>query len=85
MWATRFDPDNCIAVCAYCHFRIHDDPDWEVGLFKERLGEERYQALRLRAHDIQLAKLYKQTKGKGLIAKHFRDCLTNKSLTVFQV
>ena len=40
-----------------------------------RLGIDRYESLRSRAHDVQLAKKYKQTKGKGLIAKHFRECL----------
>jgi hypothetical protein len=74
-WSTRFDPDNCLAACTHCHFRLHEDPDFHHDLMISRLGIDRYESLRSRAHDVQLAKKYKQTKGKGLIAKHFRECL----------
>jgi hypothetical protein len=40
-----------------------------------RLGINRYEALRSRAHDVQLAKKFKQTKGKGKIAKWYRSTL----------
>lgn len=79
-WSTRFDPDNCIAACTSCHYKLHDDPDYHYQFMLNRLGPERYQALRERAHDIDLAKRYKQTKGKGLIAKHYRE-----SISIFSV
>jgi hypothetical protein len=54
---------------------LHEDPDFHHDLMISRLGINRYESLRSRAHDIQLAKKFKQTKGKGKISKWYRSTL----------
>ncbi|MDD5013927.1 MAG: recombination protein NinG [Atribacterota bacterium] len=50
-WITRFDPDNCIALCAWCHTLSPDN--WEADRnseYKEymiqKLGKERFDRLK---------------------------------------
>jgi len=81
-WSVRFDPDNALAACAHCHFMLGDSPDYHTSVFRERLGEERYNALRDRAYDPALAKKYRQTKGVGKIAKWYRECETPQIFVV---
>lgn len=71
-WAVRFDPDNALAACAHCHFRLGSDPDYHRAIFEKRLGD-RYDSLRARAYDSDLAKEYRHTKGKGEIARYYRE------------
>jgi hypothetical protein len=40
---------------------------------EEVMTEDQYQLLIERRNDIGLAKMYRRTKGKGEIAKHYRD------------
>lgn len=49
-YATRFDPDNCCCLCAWCH--IFDKDNWEKDRLKEyegymikKLGKAGYEAL----------------------------------------
>ena len=49
----------------------HEHTDWT----RRKLGEFKYQALIERKNDISLGKLYRKTKGKGEIAKHYREQL----------
>lgn len=46
---TRHDPDNCAALCYGCHSFLDANP-WEKAVFfRERLGDERFDALAARA------------------------------------
>ena len=48
--ATRYHPDNAFALCAACHKEVGDDPGAHYKFAFEKLGEERYEALRVRKH-----------------------------------
>lgn len=48
--ATRFDPDNACALCYGCHSYLDSHPDLKHAFFRERLGDERYEALQLRSN-----------------------------------
>lgn len=68
-WGVRFDPDNAEALCYGCHSHY--------GGTQERMDEvltpAQREILRDKKEDIALAKQYRKTKGRGAIAKHFRD------------
>ena len=58
-WATRYDPKNCIALCAWCH--TFDKDNWEKDRLKEyeaymikKLGKAGFETLK--------AKHYKEIK-----------------------
>lgn len=63
-WGTRFDPDNCDALCYYCHMRWGGDYRANYTEFKKKqLGEKRYNQLILRANsyckkDRKMALMY---------------------------
>ena len=46
---TRFDPDNCDALCFGCHQHFHSNPkeyhDWKL----KQLGEEKFKLLEIKA------------------------------------
>ncbi len=53
--ATRYDPKNCIALCAGCHlyhWEIEKQGDYQE-FMKKWLGEKEYQALKKRAHSTK--------------------------------
>lgn len=52
--STRFDPENCDALCFSCH-KFFDEKDHlaHVEWKKQRLGEERFKMLRIRADSFQ--------------------------------
>lgn len=68
-WGVRFDPMNAESLCYGCHSHVGGTQE----RMDEVLTEPEQQLLRERKEDIALAKLYRKTKGKGVIAKHFRD------------
>lgn len=48
--STRFDPDNCIALCLPCHMEWENLKNYEYKEFMvEWLGEEKYQELEKRS------------------------------------
>lgn len=49
---TRFDPENCIALCFHCHkFKMENEKQGEYkGLMVKWLGQDRYDALEKRAN-----------------------------------
>jgi 5-methylcytosine-specific restriction endonuclease McrA len=47
--ATRFDPENAVAACYGCHQYLDSHPNEKLAFFRERLGEERFDALEARA------------------------------------
>lgn len=70
--ATRFDPENCDALCAYCHQKWGGDYRANYTAFKKRqLGEKQYKALMIRAHcyykkDRKLALMYVKSLLKNI-------------------
>ena len=68
-WSIRFNPMNAEALCYGCHSA--------VGGTKSRtekvMTEAEYGLLNERKNDLRLAKSYRATKGKGEIAKHYRE------------
>lgn len=50
MYRTRFDPENCIALCRSCHnaWEVHQNPEYKAFMIR-RLGQARYDALEKRA------------------------------------
>lgn len=42
---TRFDPDNCDALCFNCHRVVEKDRKMYTAWKRERLGDERFDAL----------------------------------------
>lgn len=72
-WATRFHPDNARALCFGCHAYMGGNPYEHNKWFLEQIGEGMYQILLEMKRDTGLAKMYRQTKGKGELAKHFKS------------
>jgi hypothetical protein len=48
--ATRLDPENACAGCYGCHQYLDSHPNEKLAFFRERLGDERFDALSARAH-----------------------------------
>ena len=68
-WGTRFIGLNAIAACYGCHMK-------EGGNWMQRmLTEDERQLLQEMANDIYRGKEARKTKGKGPIAKHYREQL----------
>lgn len=43
--STRFEPDNCIALCMRCHQHLGENPFEHCSFFLKRLGQERFDSL----------------------------------------
>jgi len=61
--ATRFDPQNCTALCTGCHMHFTAQPAEHHAWQLARMGKKQYDALMVRANsyckkDRKLAKLY---------------------------
>ena len=48
--ATRWDKDNACALCFGCHQYLDSHPNEKLAFFRERLGDEAFDALASRAH-----------------------------------
>jgi len=44
-WATRWEPDNLITLCCYCHIWAHLNPDDFIQFMIDRLGPARHDIL----------------------------------------
>lgn len=75
-WSVRFDPLNASSLCYGCHAFLGGNPEEHRRWFYERLGRVRYEILEERKNDLKLGREMRKTKGKGEIAKHFRNELT---------
>ena len=68
-WGTRFNPSAAEALCYGCHQHygeLKERLDFQLsGLEQELLAERR--------DDLRIAKEYRRSKGKGAIAKHYRE------------
>ena len=61
--AVRFDEDNLVGLCFFCHQHFHENPLEMTKFFKAKLGKEKFEQLRLRAEgvkkvDMAAVKLY---------------------------
>jgi len=72
-WATRFDPDNCFAICYGCHAYLGGHPEEHRRFVEEKIGTGMVQILQERANDTSLGKLSK--KSEAQIRKHYRQQL----------
>lgn len=48
--ATRFDPLNCLSLCASCHLFLDTHPALKEQFWRRVIGDEAFDALTLRAH-----------------------------------
>jgi hypothetical protein len=48
--ATRFDPDNALALCYGCHQFVDSHAEEKRELWVQHIGDERFEALAARAH-----------------------------------
>lgn len=48
--ATRFDPDNALALCYGCHQHLDSHPIEKEAFWRSVIGDERFEALAARAH-----------------------------------
>lgn len=72
-WGTRFDPDNCEALCYGCHSFLEQHPHEHEKRERERLGDTLYEIVREKSQDTGLGRAMRKTKGKGEIARHYRE------------
>lgn len=72
-WSVRLDPDNAEAACYGCHQKLEGSPHDFYLRWMEKLGEGAYQILLEKKNDTNLGKEYRRTKGKGDVAKHYRE------------
>lgn len=82
-WGIRFHPDNAESLCYGCHSLTGGTQD----RIDEVMTHAQQDLLREKMNDIPLAKMYRKTKGRGGIAKHYRDELArieNKETTDFE-
>lgn len=68
-WSIRFDPNNAESLCYGCHSLVGGTEERR----KEVLTDDQIDYLWERKRDTELGKLARKTKGKGEIAKHYRD------------
>lgn len=69
-WATRFDPDNCRALCYGCHSYVGGNPDIHRRDMLEVLGPGLYETLLERSNDSRLGRIVKRSEAE--IAAHYR-------------
>ena len=70
-WATRFDPENCEAICYGCHAYLTANPHKHTARQKEQMGEGAYQILLERSQDTAVGRLAKKTEKD--ISRHYRE------------
>lgn len=68
-WGIRFDPMNAEALCYGCHSHYGGTEERR----NEVLTKAEQDLLFEKKRDTELAKAYRKTKGKGAIAKHYRE------------
>ena len=73
--STRWDPENGITLCFYCHIRIaHEDAPYFIDWVQRAIGQDRYDKLKLQAAtpagriDYTLTEIYLRDYEKRVIA-----------------
>lgn len=69
-WSTRYDPDNCRALCYGCHSYVGGNPTIHRREMIERLGAGLYNLLLEKSNDNRLGRLAKRSEKE--IAAHYR-------------
>jgi hypothetical protein len=69
-WATRFDPDNCRALCYGCHSYVGGNPDIHRSDMIARLGPGLYEIVLEKSNDSRLGRMAKRSEKE--IAAHYR-------------
>ena len=72
--ATKWDPDNCSGLCGGCHIYLDNHHEEFVDFMVARLGEERFERLKLRAQgvkkmDMVAVRLYLKMLIKGELVR----------------
>lgn len=75
--ATRHDPDNALALCVYHHKFVGENPLIHADIVRTKLGEERYQALMIRANSV-LRLTPRQKAGRRLHLKREWDIMVKR-------
>jgi len=68
-WGVRFDPLNAEALCYGCHSHHGGTEERRNEVMDRDIQDLLYEKI----SDVGLAKEYRRTKGKGPVAKHYRD------------
>ena len=71
-WSVRYDDDNCEALCYGCHSYLGGNPNEHHEYKLEKLGEERFEALRERRND------HKSGSRTYYLSKEFRKIIKEK-------
>lgn len=72
-WSIRLDPLNAFAHCFHCHMYFEANPHEFTVWALEQMGQGAYDILLEKKNNTSLGKEYKRTKGKGEVAKHYRE------------
>lgn len=72
--SVRHDPDNACLLCYGCHMYFHGHPLEFVEFFRARLGEEKFDRLKMRAQgvkntDMAAVRIYLKTLLDGELAR----------------
>ncbi len=68
-WSIRFEPIAAEALCYGCHSKVGGTQERR----EQVLTREQQDILIEKKNDLTLGRIARKTKGKGEIAKHFRD------------
>lgn len=72
-WSVRFEPLNAIAACYGCHMHLQGDPVEHRELMAQYIGNHGVDFVVNLSNNTEEGRRMRKTKGKGAIAKHFRD------------
>ena len=51
--STRWDMENCVALCMRCHMHMGENPTDHCAFFLKRLGQDKYDKLSFRTNLLQ--------------------------------
>jgi len=73
--SVRYDPENACALCFGCHQYFHENPEKHKQFMLDRLGENRFNILQIRAEtpgkpDYKLLKLWLKHELKRIETKY---------------
>ena len=71
--SVRFDFENTAALCRGCHIYFGEHPAEHAEFFKKKLGEEKFEALRVRAHTPEKVDEKTLRIGFKLMLKHIEQ------------
>lgn len=69
-WSTRFDPNNCLALCNGCHRMYDHDYDFMRNLFCKLRGEGLWDRIQEKKSDTRIGRQLRKEKKE--IAQHYK-------------